>query len=117
MRKTFGKTVKVARPTKKVAKASKESPYKLEEPEKVFWKKLGNKVTVKTPIKKASIKKINTKVSGPKGKAKVEKVMHEFKEGELMMGKGGGKVSNKRQALAIALSEARRAVAGKRKRK
>ena len=35
MRKVFGKTVKVARPTKKVAKISKESPYKLEEPKKV----------------------------------------------------------------------------------
>lgn len=41
-----------------------------------------------------------------KKKAKVEKVMHEFKEGELRSGsKKGPKVTNKRQAVAIALSE------------
>jgi hypothetical protein len=45
-----------------------------------------------------------------KGKKKIEKVMHEFKEHELHSGsKKGPKVKNKRQALAIALSEARKA--------
>lgn len=46
---------------------------------------------------------------------KVEKVMHEFKKGELHSGKRGpGKgvvVKGKKQAVAIALSEARKAVA------
>lgn len=39
---------------------------------------------------------------------KVEEVMHEFKNGTLMSGKGGkgGKVKNRKQAIAIALSEA-----------
>lgn len=42
-------------------------------------------------------------------KGKVEKVMHEFKEGELHAGsKKGPEVHKKKQALAIALSEARR---------
>jgi Family of unknown function (DUF6496) len=44
-----------------------------------------------------------------KGKAKVEKVMHEFKEGALHSGsKKGPEVTNPKQAIAIALSEARK---------
>lgn len=44
----------------------------------------------------------------PKGKKKIEKVMHEYK-GELHSGsKHGPKVSNPKQAVAIALSEARK---------
>jgi hypothetical protein len=46
----------------------------------------------------------------PKAQEKVAKVMHEYKEGELHTGsKSGPKVTNKRQAIAIALSEARKA--------
>lgn len=46
----------------------------------------------------------------PRGKKakqkKVEKVMHEFGEGELRSGsKKGPKVTNRKQAVAIALSE------------
>lgn len=39
---------------------------------------------------------------------KIEKVMHEFKEGTLKSGKNGagGKVKDNKQAIAIALSEA-----------
>jgi hypothetical protein len=43
-----------------------------------------------------------------KGKDKIEKVMHEFKEGTLNSGKGG-KVTSRKQAIAIALSEAQKA--------
>lgn len=44
-----------------------------------------------------------------KGSGKVHKVMHEFKHGELHSGsKTGPKVTNRKQAVAIALSEARR---------
>lgn len=39
-------------------------------------------------------------------KTKVEKVLKEFKAGSLHSGKGGPVVKSKRQALAIALSEA-----------
>ena len=42
------------------------------------------------------------------GKGKVEKVMHEYKHGELKSG-GKKKVTNPKQAIAIGLSEARRA--------
>lgn len=40
-----------------------------------------------------------------KGKKKVSKVMKEFKKGKLKSG-SGGKVTNPKQAIAIALSEA-----------
>ncbi len=41
---------------------------------------------------------------------KVEKVMHEYKEGTLKSGKDGkgGKVKSRKQAVAIGLSEARK---------
>lgn len=44
-----------------------------------------------------------------KAQEKVEEVMHEFKEGTLKSGpKGkGGKVTSRKQAIAIGLSEAR----------
>ena len=43
-----------------------------------------------------------------KADKKVATVMREFKQGQLHSGKGGPVVKNPRQALAIALSEARR---------
>jgi|KBSMisStaDraftv2_1062788.scaffolds.fasta_scaffold409034_2 hypothetical protein len=43
-----------------------------------------------------------------KGKSKVHKVMHEFKEGSLKSG-SGKKVKSRKQAVAVALSEARKA--------
>ena len=39
-------------------------------------------------------------------KETVERVMHEFKRGELRSGTSGQKVKNRKQAVAIALSEA-----------
>lgn len=60
------------------------------------------------------------KEKSPKRKAarkKVEKVMHEYKEGELHSGsKKGPKVTNPKQAIAIALSEARRMKKKKKKK-
>lgn len=48
-------------------------------------------------------------IKSPAGKAKISKVMKEFKGGKLHSGsKKGPEVSNPKQALAIALSEARR---------
>ena len=47
---------------------------------------------------------------GSKEQAKIGKVMREFKSGELHSGsKKGSKVTNRRQAIAISLSEARKA--------
>ena len=44
---------------------------------------------------------------GPKAQKKVEKTMHEYKQGTLKSGRSGKKVTNPKQAIAIGLSEAR----------
>ena len=46
---------------------------------------------------------------GKKASEKVEKAMHERKEGTLKSGRSGKKVTSKKQAIAIGLSEARKA--------
>ena len=45
---------------------------------------------------------------GKKASKKVEKAMHERKKGTLKSGRSGKKVTSKKQAIAIGLSEARR---------
>jgi hypothetical protein len=45
---------------------------------------------------------------GKKASEKVEKAMHERKRGTLKSGKSGKKVTSRKQAIAIGLSEARR---------
>lgn len=45
---------------------------------------------------------------GPKAQEKVDKAMHEMKEGKLKSGRSGKKVTNRKQAVAIGLSEARK---------
>jgi hypothetical protein len=46
---------------------------------------------------------------GKKASEKVERAMHEKKKGTLRSGKSGKKVTSRKQAVAIGLSEARRA--------
>ena len=59
--------------------------------------------------KKHTAKKANPKKKPTKAKAKIEKVMREYKKGELHSGSKKGPVVKKRsQAIAIALSEARK---------
>ena len=48
----------------------------------------------------------SSKKAGP-GKKKVHKVMSEYKHGDLKSG-SGGKVKSRKQAVAIALNEARK---------
>ena len=60
---------------------------------------------------------------GKKAQQKVKRAMHEKKKGTLKSGRSGKKVTSRRQAIAIGLSEARRAGGkvpsrkGKRKKK
>jgi uncharacterized protein DUF6496 len=46
---------------------------------------------------------------GKKAQSKVKKAMHERKRGTLKSGRSGRKVKSRKQAIAIGLSEARRA--------
>ena len=45
---------------------------------------------------------------GKSSAKKVERAMHERKEGKLRSGRSGEKVTSRKQAIAIGLSEARR---------
>lgn len=47
--------------------------------------------------------------SRSKGQHKVKKVMEEYKSGKLKSGRSGKKVTSRKQAIAIGLSEAREA--------
>ena len=59
---------------------------------------------------KKTVKKMVKKAEKTKGKHKVEKVMEEYKHGKLHSGsKKGPKVKSRKQAIAIGLSEARKA--------
>ena len=46
---------------------------------------------------------------GSKASEKVERAMHEMKRGQLRSGSSGKRVTSRKQAIAIGLSEARRA--------
>ena len=70
----------------------------------------GFKNTTKTQYMKGGACEGYAKGGKVKGAAKINKVMGEFKRGELHSGsKKGAEVSNPKQAVAIALSEARKA--------
>lgn len=63
------------------------------------------KVVKKKKVYKKPVKNAKKKVAG----SKVEKVMREYKEGRLHSGsKKGPRVASRKQAIAIALSEARK---------
>ena len=57
----------------------------------------------------ATQKTSKSKRYGPKAAEKVERAMHEMKEGKLRSGGSGKKVTSRKQAIAIGLSEARAA--------
>jgi hypothetical protein len=62
----------------------------------------------KAPAKKAAKKSLTRKYS-PSASKNVETEMREMKKGTLKSGRGGKKVTSRKQAIAIGLSEARRA--------
>jgi hypothetical protein len=57
----------------------------------------------------AAKKKSGGRKYGPKAQSKVRAAMHERKHGTLRSGGSGAKVTSKKQAIAIGLSEARKA--------
>ncbi len=73
-------------------------------------KKLMNSIKEAHKEKESMHKKHKKDAKPSKGKAKISKVMREFKEDKLHSGsKKGPEVTNPKQAIAIALSEARKA--------
>jgi len=82
-----------------------------EAPKKAPAKKASaGSTTKKTSAKKSSHKKSNSMVKySKKAGEKVEKTMHEMKQGTLRSGGSGKKVKSRKQAIAIGLSEARKA--------
>jgi hypothetical protein len=64
-------------------------------------------VAKKTAAKKALAKK-STRKFGPAASKQVETELHEMHQGKLKSGGSGKKVTNPKQAIAIALSEARK---------
>ena len=83
--------------------------------EKVVAKKGSSKKTStkKTSAKKApakkTAKKSSTRKYSPSASKNVETEMREMKKGTLKSGRSGKKVTSRKQAIAIGLSEARRA--------
>ena len=106
MKKSATKKSSTKKAAKKVpAKKSpaKKSPAKKSPPKKSSAKKSSAK---KTASKKSSAKKSGRKYGPAVGK-QVQTEMHEMHQGTLKSGRSGKKVTNPKQAIAIALSEAR----------
>jgi len=61
------------------------------------------------PTRKSSKSRSSRRRYGKKASQKVERAMHEMKRGRLKSGRSGQKVKNRKQPIAIGLSEARRA--------
>jgi len=54
-------------------------------------------------------KKTKNKKYGPKAQKKIGKVMREYEKGDLKSGRSNKKVKSRKQAIAIGISEARKA--------
>lgn len=75
-------------------------------------KKTAKKAAKKKSVKKAPAKKASKKSTrkySPSAGKNVEREMHEMKRGKLKSGRSGNKVTSRKQAIAIGLSEARKA--------
>lgn len=83
----------------------KKAPAKKSPATKGPAKKLAAKSGGKDPAKRSS----GGRQYSPDASKNVEREMHEMHQGKLTIGKSGKKVTDPKQAIAIALSEARRA--------
>lgn len=73
-----------------------------------------NSNVMSCPIKSGQLIRYTVRIPnmakyGPKAASKVKKAMHERKKGTLKSGKSGKKVTSRKQAIAIGLSQARKA--------
>jgi hypothetical protein len=72
-------------------------------------KAVSKKTTAKKAPAKKAAKKSTTRKYSPSASKNVETEMREMKKGTLKSGRSGKKVTNPKQAIAIGLSEARKA--------
>jgi hypothetical protein len=70
---------------------------------------MATKKAAKKSAKKSAAKKGSTRKYSPGASASVEREMKAMEQGKLTSGRGGKKVTNPKQAIAIGLSEARKA--------
>jgi hypothetical protein len=91
--------------------ATKKATAKKASGKRSATKKISSKKTAtkKSPGKKSSAKKSSTRKYGPAAGKSVEREMKAMKHGKLKSGRSGRKVTNPKQAIAIGLSEARKA--------
>jgi hypothetical protein len=90
--------------TKKAAKKSAKKAAKKSTAKKATKKAAKKVASKKAPAKKSS----STRKYSPSVGKDVEREMHEMKRGKLKSGRSGKKVTSRKQAIAIGLSEARK---------
>jgi len=93
--------------TKKAVKKSAKKATKKSTAKKATKKSTKKVASKKVPAKKTAAKKSTRKYSPSVGK-NVEREMHEMKRSKLKSGRSGKKVTSRKQAIAIGLSEARK---------
>jgi Family of unknown function (DUF6496) len=76
---------------------------------KATKKSAAKKAPAKKAAKKTTSKKSSTRKYSPSASKNVETEMKEMKKGTLKSGRSGKKVTSRKQAIAIGLSEARKA--------
>jgi hypothetical protein len=90
--------------------ATKKATAKKASSKKASTKKLpAKKASTKKAAKKTASKTGSTRKYSPSASKNVETEMREMKKGTLKSGRSGKKVTSRKQAIAIGLSEARRA--------
>jgi hypothetical protein len=90
-------------------KAAKKTSSKKTATKKSATKKAPAKNAAKKSTKKTATKKSSTRKYSPSASKNVETEMREMKKGTLTSGRSGKKVTSRKQAIAIGLSEARKA--------
>ena len=89
--------------------ATKKASKKASTKKTATKKSAAKKAPAKKAAKKAASKKTSTRKYSPSASKNVETEMKEMKKGTLKSGRSGKKVTNPKQAIAIGLSEARKA--------
>ena len=94
--------------TKKKSSSRKSSSKKSSSRKKSSTKRSSSRKTGSSSKKRSSSKSSSGRKYGPKAQEYVKEEMHEMKHGKLRSGRSGKKVTSRKQAIAIGLSEARR---------